>query len=352
MMNTAGAGISLAATPTFEETPLRVIMMEDRPVFLAREVGRMLGYEKDGSNLLRQMRREWSEEVEEGFDFVSLDGEQLAQLKDVLKKEGGYYPPSFEDDEEKEGGDHTTPLKGAKSVTLLTESGFNLVAILSRKPLGRSLRRWLAREVLPALRQTGTYSMPGAGAAAQVEGAGGPLLGEIARHLKLADELSAMDMDYMARDLRRRAALLICPELLDVPPAPPEKRRKRRGKEKVTYELGYTSVVGAPFSPEREPELYAWLTSLAQYTLPTAPERCFEWQERLEQAGLPWPWPEGKGPADAHGRATLVGKKLLRLVGAVVEVGGESYQLVCSRNGRRPNTYWFEPADKPRGARR
>ena len=45
---------------------------------------------------------------------------------------------------------------------LLTESGVNLAAILSRQPRSQALRRWLASEVLPAIRRSGAYAAPAA----------------------------------------------------------------------------------------------------------------------------------------------------------------------------------------------
>ena len=51
-----------------------------------------------------------------------------------------------------------------RDVNLVTESGLYHLIIKSRKPEARAFRKWVTSEVLPALRRTGGYSVPGGAA--------------------------------------------------------------------------------------------------------------------------------------------------------------------------------------------
>lgn len=50
---------------------------------------------------------------------------------------------------------------GGRKPTLISESGFYKVAMRSDKPEARKFQDWVTREVLPSIRKTGTYTMPG-----------------------------------------------------------------------------------------------------------------------------------------------------------------------------------------------
>ena len=47
------------------------------------------------------------------------------------------------------------------AVTVVNESGLYDVVLDSRKPQAREFRRWITSEVIPALRTTGQYTVPG-----------------------------------------------------------------------------------------------------------------------------------------------------------------------------------------------
>lgn len=51
---------------------------------------------------------------------------------------------------------------GGRAPMLVSESGLYKLIMRSRKPSAKAFQNWLAREVLPALRRTGTYTIPGA----------------------------------------------------------------------------------------------------------------------------------------------------------------------------------------------
>lgn len=99
----------------------------------ARDLGRLLEYSNDGKNLLRKITTDWSDEMTEGVDFIrGSDGVS----------------------------DSETPIQAHELI--LTRSGINLVCILSKKPLGKEIRRWLASDVMVKIADTGAYVAPNA----------------------------------------------------------------------------------------------------------------------------------------------------------------------------------------------
>ncbi len=68
------------------------------------------------------------------------------------------------DDDEKDRNSIPTP-GGVQEMTVVNESGlFNLV-LGSRKPEARRFKRWVTHDVLPSIRKTGAYAVPGSVAA-------------------------------------------------------------------------------------------------------------------------------------------------------------------------------------------
>ncbi|MEG3929468.1 BRO family protein [Microcoleus sp. T3_D1] len=50
--------------------------------------------------------------------------------------------------------------RGNPSISVISESGMYALVLSSRKPAAKSFRKWVTAEVLPAIRKTGTYSVP------------------------------------------------------------------------------------------------------------------------------------------------------------------------------------------------
>jgi prophage antirepressor-like protein len=142
----------LTSSHVFDGQPLTTVLLDGRPVWVARDVGRVLGYSEDGKGLVQMLSSNWAEEFEQGTHVLRLEGEVLKDF-DAVSSEGGEFSTS------PRGG-------GRRSLLVLTEAGVWLACVLSRKETGRRLRRWLSTEVLPALRQTGTYEVPRAPALA------------------------------------------------------------------------------------------------------------------------------------------------------------------------------------------
>ncbi|MEG3875767.1 Bro-N domain-containing protein [Microcoleus sp. herbarium7] len=50
--------------------------------------------------------------------------------------------------------------RGNPNTSVVSESGMYALVLTSRKPTAKSFRKWVTAEVLPAIRKTGTYSVP------------------------------------------------------------------------------------------------------------------------------------------------------------------------------------------------
>lgn len=111
----------------FDSSALRVVMLEGEPWFVAADVCGALGY-KHVPHATRML-----------------------------------------DDDEK-GVHNVDILGGAQDLTIVNEPGLYSLVLGSRKPEAKRFKRWVTHEVLPSLRKTGTYTMPGA----QPTPAGGP----------------------------------------------------------------------------------------------------------------------------------------------------------------------------------
>ena len=122
-------------TLDFHGKPLTTLVLDGTPAWPAHELGQALGYAGNGRRLVSIILDEWSDEFVEGRDYVVLGGVQLARLKADVGSE----VPSL------------SPFTAR--VVLLFESGFDLVALKTHKPLGADLRRFLADEILPRLRR-------------------------------------------------------------------------------------------------------------------------------------------------------------------------------------------------------
>lgn len=126
--------------PVFEHDGKRLPffqLADGRWVCKARDLGRALGYATDGKGLLVTIRRDWEGEFEEGVEFKIAKGQDMAGVEDssTLNRRGEM---------------------------MLTREGVNIVCIKTDKPLGKAIRRWLSRDALIQIQDTGRYESPGA----------------------------------------------------------------------------------------------------------------------------------------------------------------------------------------------
>ena len=136
----------------FEGHSLPAYLWEGKSVWIAKDVGRVMGYGEEGKGLVDLLRQDWREELIEGADLELLEGERLIKFK---ADAGGL--TRMVDSHQKE----SAPLVAHRtaSLLLLKESGFHLVCLKTEKAIGRRMRRWLAGVVMPSLLRTGGYQV-------------------------------------------------------------------------------------------------------------------------------------------------------------------------------------------------
>jgi len=118
----------------FEGRALPAFSFRGRECWIAQDVARVLGYESKGwSNSWGR----WvaADELLEGQDFATLRGQDLREFKASL------------------GATTDSVVAKTTQLTVLFEPGLNVVCILTEKPLGKRLRRFVAEQVLPDLRR-------------------------------------------------------------------------------------------------------------------------------------------------------------------------------------------------------
>lgn len=102
--------------------------------------------------------------IEDAPWFVGRDVATALEYKDTAKALKAHV-----DDEDKGVGVSPTP-GGKQNVTIINESGLYSLILSSKLPSAKRFKRWITHEVLPALRRTGRYEVPGSGEATPVEG--------------------------------------------------------------------------------------------------------------------------------------------------------------------------------------
>lgn len=124
------------------KSPLTAVTYKGRPAWIGVQVGEALEYQP-GAKLTEMMRAEWTEEFTEGVDFDILRGADLAEFKKLVA-DGGL----------------TTNFgvsKNTQALMLIYESGMWKALMLTKKPAGKRLRKWLGETVMPEIAATGGY---------------------------------------------------------------------------------------------------------------------------------------------------------------------------------------------------
>jgi prophage antirepressor-like protein len=96
---------------------------------------------------------------------LNINGDPWFVAKDVCSvleiEWRGSSSVSFLDDDEKGVRDFRTP-GGEQEMIVISESGLYTLIIRSNKPQAKPFRKWVTAEVLPSIRKTGGYVLPGA----------------------------------------------------------------------------------------------------------------------------------------------------------------------------------------------
>lgn len=153
----------------------------------------------------------------EGADVrtIVIDGEPWFVAADVARVLGYRMASDFTrrlDDDEKGTHSARTP-GGMQDVSIISESGLYIAVIGSQTETARDFKRWITREVIPAIRKTGMYSA--AAPKSQLEiirdqhESIGILLAEVtalAPRAEAWDEIAAAEGDYSVGDAAKMLA--------------------------------------------------------------------------------------------------------------------------------------------------
>jgi hypothetical protein len=121
-------------TRGLEGKPLTTISWQGCPAWVARHVGALLGHAGGGDKLVHKVLGEWNAELQEGHDYLFLDGLPLQVLRGMGCEALVEGPPDDRD-----------------SLLLLLPPGLQLVLSKTHGPAEQKLRRLLVDEVLPTI---------------------------------------------------------------------------------------------------------------------------------------------------------------------------------------------------------
>lgn len=105
---------------------------------------------------------------------LKIEGEPWFVGKDIAEALGYKNPQKairdHVDAEDKGVNELLTP-GGKQNIAIINESGLYSLMLKSKLPGAKKFKRWVTSEVLPSIRKTGAYSVPGAGRAAPADNA-------------------------------------------------------------------------------------------------------------------------------------------------------------------------------------
>ncbi len=163
-------------TREFEGAPLTTLSYKGRPAWVAREIGKAIGYSHGGKRLPNKIKGDWAAEFIEGHDYAVLTGAELAAFKEAV-------------------GPGTDSVPGRTAALLiLFESGLHLALVKTNKPVGRRLRRFIVDQVLPQLVRDGRFE-----AGRQLA----TIDPRVHREMRLARKLELEDRKFKVRTLHQ-----------------------------------------------------------------------------------------------------------------------------------------------------
>jgi prophage antirepressor-like protein len=116
----------------FEDEIVITFVYEGRPCWIAKDIGNILGYARDGGSLIHIIK-DWSRSkndfINKGDDYVILTGEELKQFKDTTRAVSSY----------------------SARLMLIFKGGLELVCDRQNNSVGRKLKEFLIEEVLPRI---------------------------------------------------------------------------------------------------------------------------------------------------------------------------------------------------------
>lgn len=116
---------------------IRGLKIEGEPWFVGKDIAEALGYKKPANALATH---------------VDNEDKQFVMIPQGTEPRNGALSPE-------------------SKTTIINESGLYSLMLKSKLPGAKKFKRWVTSEVLPSIRKTGVYSMPGAGRAAPADDA-------------------------------------------------------------------------------------------------------------------------------------------------------------------------------------
>jgi prophage antirepressor-like protein len=118
-------------TDDYNSLPITRIELDGKSAWIAREIGRALGYARGGEKLSRNIARRWTKDFAEGVDYDRLTGELLERLRGLVPR-----------------------LRRTRRVMILFRSGLDKVLARASFDIAYPLRIWL-EDRLPARGEEG-----------------------------------------------------------------------------------------------------------------------------------------------------------------------------------------------------
>ncbi len=92
--------------------------------------------------------------------ILDFDTSLAVNGRERVDRDGNMYRSGGLDEDEK-GTDIVSTPKGPQEVLTVSEPGLYSLILKSRKPEAKAFKRWVTHEVLPFIRKTGRYDVPG-----------------------------------------------------------------------------------------------------------------------------------------------------------------------------------------------
>lgn len=113
----------------FEDEIVITFIYEGKPCWIAKDIGDILGYARDGKRLIALIN-DWSDEfIHKGDDYVILTGKELKRFKDSTRSVSSY----------------------SSRLMLIFEGGLDFVCDRTNNSVGRRLKKFLMEEVVPQI---------------------------------------------------------------------------------------------------------------------------------------------------------------------------------------------------------
>ena len=118
---------------------IRVVIIDGKPWFVAVDLCRILGYQNGSRDVNRHV------DAEDRKIITRKQWEKMA-----LNQESTVSVPYFSEEE----------IGGTQRLIFVNESGMYALIFGSQLPAAKKFKRWVTNEVLPSIRETGSYSVP------------------------------------------------------------------------------------------------------------------------------------------------------------------------------------------------